>query len=197
MSSALQAGYLDHLQQLLPLGMAWTREPEAWLTELLAVAAEQLAEVHDHADSLLWETYPTNASQTLASREAEATLPDPCYPALTTDERHRALLLRWAGRGGQSAQWYIDLAAVFGYVISIQEYRPFVAGTLTGHALTDDPWLYAWAVVSSPINTFTSVFTSGAVAGDPLRHWQNQVLECLIRRAAPAHTIVLFEYTGV
>jgi len=38
------------------------------------------------------------------------------------------------------------------------------------------------------------VFRVGSRAGDLLRGWGALDVECLIRRAAPAHTFVLFAY---
>jgi uncharacterized protein YmfQ (DUF2313 family) len=56
-------------------------------------------------------------------------LPDPCYTEPTTiHDRQLALVQRMTMQGGQSRQFFIDLATALGYSISISEYRPFMVG---------------------------------------------------------------------
>jgi uncharacterized protein YmfQ (DUF2313 family) len=55
-------------------------------------------------------------------------------------------------------------------------------------------WAFAWRV-EAPANSTTSLFAAGAsAAGERLATWGNDKLECLVRSAAPAHTVVQFAY---
>jgi uncharacterized protein YmfQ (DUF2313 family) len=56
-------------------------------------------------------------------------LPDPCYTApQSIGERQRALVMRMTMMGAQSRDFFIELAAMIGYTITISEYRVFVCG---------------------------------------------------------------------
>jgi uncharacterized protein YmfQ (DUF2313 family) len=64
----------------------------------------------------------------------------------------------------------------------------------------DDPingeaWAYTWQV-NAPAATVTtdSMFTVTSGVDRPLASWGNRLLECLINRFRPAHTIVIFNY---
>jgi uncharacterized protein YmfQ (DUF2313 family) len=107
----------------------------------------------------------------------------------------------WATQRG--ADHYIDLAARLGIEVSIEEFSPFVAGSHSGDELFDDSWRFVWRVTALPASASSnsptllrfSDFRAGeSSAGDRLRNVSADALECIIRRAAPAHTTVLFAY---
>ncbi|MEJ1402586.1 MAG: putative phage tail protein [Candidatus Sedimenticola sp. (ex Thyasira tokunagai)] len=187
--------YLTQLQALLPQGIAWTREPDANLTRLLTALAEELARVDGRVDDLFKEMDPRTAYELLSDWEQLAGLPDSCTTtADTTAERRAVLHAKLTNIGGQSRQFFIDLATSLGYVITISEFQPFQAGSLAGEQITNDDWIHAWQI-NAPETTITQL-TAGGAAGDPLRDWGNEILECAITRLAPAHTTPLFAYGG-
>jgi uncharacterized protein YmfQ (DUF2313 family) len=189
--------YLAQLQALLPQGQAWPRDADAALTQLLHAWADELARVDGRAADLVEEADPRTTAELLADWERVAGLPDPCVEALagsqTTAQRRAGLAAKLTTIGGQSAAYYIALAASLGYVVSVTEFRPFTAGSSAGDALTNGDWIFAWQV-NAPQDTIVEFAAGRSCAGEPLRAWGNELLECAISRLKPAHTHVLFAY---
>ena len=78
------------------------------------------------ADLLERESDPRSTIELLPDWERNWGLPDPCYTSpQSIDERQRALVMRMTMLGAQSRQFFIDVAAMLGYTITITEYRPF------------------------------------------------------------------------
>ena len=121
-------------------------------------------------------------------------LPDECAPAgAPLDVRLRQLAIAARERRGISRAYYYWLAAVLGYDIAIEEYRPFVSGSLCGTPLYGEDWQYAWIVRARDVGVRR--FVAGrSCAGEPLQAWGNELFECVFRRLAPAHTLVHFAY---
>lgn len=191
------AGYIELLAALLPHGVAWRSEDGSTMDDLIGAMAEEFARVDGRADDLHDEADPRTTVELLADWERIAGLPDTCLAGATQtmQERRAALVGRLTARGGQSRQFFIDLAASLGYTVTITEFRPFRAGISTaGDALTNGDWIFAWRV-NAPETTIVSFRAGLSAAGEPLRTWGSTRLECAIERLAPAHTIVLFGYT--
>lgn len=188
--------YLAQIQALLPRGAAWPTEPDLVMTETLRALADELARVDARADDLLDEADPRTTGELLTDWEQAYALPDPCtsQPDITI-ERRAALVEKVARIGGQTPQYFIDVAALLGFTITITEYRPFRVGiNRCGDELLGEPWWFAWRV-NGPLDTFTYFICGRSRCGDPLRDWGNDLLECVIRRLAPAHTVPIFSYT--
>lgn len=193
--------YQAQLAALLPRGRAWPREEGSTLMRLLLAKADELARIDGRAADLLEETDPRTTLELLTDWERVAGLPDNCIPAPDSiAERRAALLARITGQGGQSRAYFIALAASIGYAVTIDEFRVFAAGSLTGEDLNDDDWAHAWRVNVLPpaVDTGTgftiTYFTAGSNAGERLSGFGSLDLECVISRARPAHSVVLFSY---
>jgi uncharacterized protein YmfQ (DUF2313 family) len=191
--------YTAQLQALLPTGAAWPRDPDAQLTKLVAGLAEEFARVDGRAARLLDEADPRTALELLPEWERLVGLPDKCIPVTgSVRERQLAVASKVAGLGGQSRAYYINLAGNLGFVIEIEEFAPAsVAGNCDDYLYSSD-WSFAWRV-SLTNEEDESQYSSawGTVSGgcdERIRHFGSGQLECLIRRAAPAHTVVLFAY---
>lgn len=170
--------YVDQLQQLLPPGIAWTRARDATLTYLLGALADGLARADASAASLLAEADPRTTSQLLAEWETSAGLPDPCVKEpQTIEQRRRALVTRLTATGGASAAYFEGIAASLGY-----------------HSTVEDVATHVWRVNTREDAAVTWARAGEAVAGDPIRSWGEDRLECVITRLKPAHTRVLFAY---
>ncbi len=192
--------YAAQLRQLLPQGWAWPDDPGAVLQRLLAGFGGALSRTHDRALALLREAHPETALELLPEWEREVGEPDDCAgPAQGLQLRRQRVVQKLTARGGQSRQFYVELAASLGYEIEIREYRPFVCGlsqaaldVLAGTAEVR----FVWSVfVLGPRVTW---FRAGASqAGlDPLaRIDRAEDLECMLQRAAPAHTLLIVGYT--
>lgn len=186
--------YKGQLQALLPQGAAWPREAGANLTALLVALADELARVDARCDILIEEADARTTAEMLADWERVAGLPGKCITTQqTTQERRAALVARLTNIGGQSRAYFIALAASLGYTVTITEFRPFQAGSQAGDAITNGVWIFAWQV-NSALDTIRTFQAGQGAAGDPLRSWGNQLLECAIRKYAPAHTHVMFAY---
>lgn len=188
--------YLAQLQALLPQGFAWPRQADAALTNLLLAWADELARIDGRAADLIEEADPRTTAELLADWERVAGLPDPCVEALagtqTTAQRRAALVATLTAIGGQSAAYYIALAASLGYTITITEHRTFTVRSKVNDPLNDLPWRFTFTV-NSPLNTVRR-FTVRSAVNEPLAAWGNDLIECIISRLKPAHTNVLFAY---
>jgi uncharacterized protein YmfQ (DUF2313 family) len=188
--------YAQLLRNLLPSGAAFVRENGTNLEQLLLGLAVELSRVEDRADTLALEVNPLNSLELLPDWERATGLPDKCSGELedTLQGRRNAVVAKLASTGGQSIQYFIDLAAALGYTITITEFRPFEVGRSTvGEALTNGPWQFAWQINApgaSPISFRVGLST----VGEALRVWDNTSLECKIGQLAPAHTVPIFVY---
>ncbi|MDP1682723.1 MAG: DUF2313 domain-containing protein [Burkholderiales bacterium] len=185
--------YLSQLQALLPLGAAWPRDAEATLTKLLQAFSDELARVDGRAAALIDEADPRTTSELLTDWERVAGLPDSCVAVeQSTAQRIAALVTKLTTIGGQSATYYIALAATLGYAITITEFHEHSVDDDVDYPLYSAAWQFAWQV-NAPLNTIFELSVDDSV-DDPLASWGNEALECVINRLKPAHTHVLFAY---
>lgn len=188
-------GYLSQLQALLPPGMAWTRERASNLARLLSAFAAELARLDGRAHDLVEEADPRTAVELVADWERLLGLPDPCAgQAVTLQERRERVVQKLTTLGGQSRAYFIAVAAALGFAITIEEFRPFRASmSSAGDPVCDEDWWFVWRV-HGPEQTIRDFRVSASVTGEPLRNWGNQILECVLARLKPAHTLVQFAY---
>lgn len=187
--------YRDALHTLQPPGVALPSEAGSkWAVLLLALAAE-FERVDSSGESLIDEADPRTTTQLLADWELVAGLPDVCAPETqTTTERRAALVAKLTNLGGQSRQFFIELAARLGYTVTITEFRPFRVGqNAAGDALHGDDWIFAWRV-NAPSGVVREFEVGQSAAGDPLRSWGDSMLECAVVQRKPAQTQVFFAY---
>lgn len=193
--------YARVLRQLLPPGPAMQFEDAENLERLLLAIAESYAAFHGRTCDLLEEIIPDTTSEMLPDWERVAGLPDTCAPAENTVETRRAALVaKIRQRGGQSPAFFVQLAADYGYEIEVFEYRPFTAGIACGEPLSNDNdgqpdygWRFVWRVKATSATLFAFKAGLGA-AGEPLRSWGTPVLECILNKWKPAHTMIIFDY---
>ena len=183
------------LQGLLPQGPAWPREPEAVLTLLLDAWASEFSMIDGRANKLADELDPRTTSELLDDWERVVGLPSSCMVGViqSVAERRAALYSKLTGLGGQSRQFFLDLAASLGYTVTITEYRPYHVNNAVNLPINSELWSFVWQV-NSQLNTVRR-FTVGSAVNDALASWGNQLLECAISQLTPAHTKVLFAYT--
>lgn len=192
---ATTSDYRHLLQQLLPPGAAWPRDIDAVLTKLLTGFAVGMARAHNRGIDLVDESDPRAATEMLTDFE-RVVGPDTCIEGgLTTLAERRAYVhARWTARGGQSRAFFIALAEALGYEVTITEYRPFTCESECEDPLCDEEWRFAWTV-NAPETTIRE-FTCESGCDEPLRTWGNELLECAVSRAKPAHTVCHFAYGG-
>lgn len=199
--------YAQALADLLPRGAAWSCEPLSVLQRLIAGLAAVWADIHARAHVLLKiEAHPGRAFELLPEWEKEVGLPDPCFPpTLTIDERQAAVVSRLTLQGGASRNYFLGLAEKLGYSnIEIKEFSPFMCGV---SKCGSEDWeigsqtiRFYWTVtVPNPrLNWFRCGGGGGQCGRDPLlKIARAEDLECVFNRWKPAHTIVIFDYSGV
>ena len=173
--------YRASLKKLLPLGMAWPRGAGANIHKLLDGLAAEPARIHDRADDLMGEMHPATVTELLEEWEAVWGLPDYCVSDLDTlGERRSALMSRIRLVGGQTPGFFIRLAAEVGYTVTVTEN---VGGNPTVWRINAPPVTVRWARAGQ------------SRAGNSIRTWGNEILECTIQRVAPAHLQLLFAYS--
>lgn len=190
------ADYLEQLKTLLPPGQAFPREAGTTLHNLLDGMSIELARVDGRGEALPAEAIPLSTNEMLSDWERVAGLPDKCSGVLeeTLQGRRSALLSKLASAGGQSPAYFIELAGSLGYAVTIEQFRPFRAGlSRAGDALTNGAWVFTWRI-RAPEVSVTSFRAGLSAAGERLRTWGNDTLECKINQLKPAHTIALFAY---
>lgn len=188
--------YRDQLAALLPQGAVWPRDTDSNLMQLLRALAQEFARVDRRASELIRESDPRRALELLEDWERNYGLPDECMADAeqTLAARRDALVSKMTTTGGQSRQYFIDICAALGYVVTITEFRPFRVGrNCMGDALTNGPWAFTWRV-NAPASTVRPFQVGGSVVGEPLRSWGNAQLECKLSELMPAQTILQFGY---
>lgn len=176
------------LKKLLPPGKLWNLLPESVHSRLFLAFGDEFARVDDRGAALIEETDPRTATETLGDWEAMLGLPDLDIETIpsTDAERRLAVTQKFIRRGGQSPAYFIRLAQACGYdsdqhfIVDNYASTVFRYGTSTmGQPLRNQFWAHVWE------------FHIEVTVGPSLTQAE---LEAVIRRAAPAHTVVEFTY---
>ena len=189
--------FLAAVQALPPPGPAFPRDTDTLMARVFTPPADALANVRAMALRLVnVEADPSQTLELLAEWEADYGLPDPCTPlGASVEQRRAALVAKVASIGGQSPAYFIAVAAALGFTITITEFTPFTLGwSKLGDPLMGPTARFVWRVNAPSITV--SRFTLGrGVLGDPLWTIGNAELECRLRAIAPAHTLLIFQYS--
>lgn len=171
--------YKQQLIALLPTGPAWPRMgDDNNFTRLLDAIAEELARVDARAHELIEEAFPNATVELLPDWERVAALPDDCTGELETlQQRHNALMGVLTTKRRLSKQFYIDMAARIGFDITITELPN-----------------YTWQVNAALDVNAVYFRVDQSTIGDQLVSSSNNLLECVMQKLKPAHTIVQFNY---
>lgn len=186
--------YADQLQKLLPYGPAWEGEHS-----VLTGGAAELARTTGRADALAQEeTDPQQTTVLLTRYERICGLPDECeVPGTATiKERQLRLNAKIHSLGGINAEYYLQLLVSLGYpdaTISNYHGSVFCAGSRVGAPIYGPEWRYVWQVNLPRMNV--DYMRAGSVAGSSLCVWGDAVMQCILGKKAPSHTILNFVYT--
>lgn len=193
------AAYEEQLVALLPPGRVWPVEAGSNLRVLLRMFGEGLVRVHNRVFDMIMESDVRTTNEMLTDWERVLELPDPdCVAALgeqTFAERRNAVVEKFVRLGGASAQYFIDLALSLGFVISIREYGPDNTTTDLPSGITHGTtlWKYTWEV-NAPLQSPRNFLVNVGRIQEPLRSWNNEILECFLLKFKPAHTNLIFVY---
>lgn len=181
------------LQSLLPVGRAWSKDPGSVQDQTVACFAPAFARNSAAALNLLAAAFPATALDLIPEWQESLGLPDPCAGvAPTLAQKRSQIVARLTDSGGQSAPYFIELAAHLGYAIAINNDAPFRCGQSScGDHLGNQDWFFVWTV-TAPVNTDLPFLAGQSTAGAPLGSNNNTVLECELQERQPAHSILKF-----
>lgn len=195
-SNYTAAGFQAGVLRLLPHGRAWPRRLTSTLAAFAGAIGDTFYQLHTQMVLLLdVESDPAQALQLLPDWEKDYGLPDPCSPAdPALAQRHGALLAKIAGIGGQSAAYYISVAASLGYAVTITTWRTSDLGAMVfGDPMVGTAWRFAWQIDAPTIAV--SYFAFGRSAfGDTFWSISDAMLECRLQQIAPAYGIMWVNY---
>jgi uncharacterized protein YmfQ (DUF2313 family) len=161
-----------------------------------------LSDYYKAAFEAATQAFPSAVTYSLNDWEAEYGLPDPCTsPASGVQGRINALRARFGAQGGASPAYFICLAASIGYDITITEPADFICDLSEcggDDTVVTDNGHHEWIVHLIGLGD-TWFYAGDAIMGEtPLGGFVAAAdLECMLRRVAPEHTTLIFDYSGV
>jgi uncharacterized protein YmfQ (DUF2313 family) len=204
--------YAGALRDLLPDGLAWPRDPSSYLQKWCAGNGLIWGDVDASAAQLLTvESDPRAALAMLPDWERNFGLPDPCLalPPQTIGARQAALVNKMTILGGQSIAFFTSVALSLGYPVTITEYSPYQCGISQCGDTRNAAGAWRWQMGAATIRYFWTV-NVGAAPLSWLRCGDGQCgidssltigeatgLQCRLGQWKPAHTQVLFNYSGL
>jgi len=146
---------------------------------------------------LLAEMDPRKAVELLQAWAEVMDMPSPCFPTEQTGEALALAVAReMTVEGGQTVDRFVERAAEMGYTVTIEELDAARTGVTTcGEPLRGEEWIHVWKGTSNGTPT-EYARTGSARCGDKLVTRHQFDLECVIEKEKPAHSLVIFEYTG-
>lgn len=191
------SAWLVSLQSLLPPGRAFTREPGSVTTKVLESVAAMLLAAELRAFNLRAQSEPLIATSLLTDWEGTLGLPDQCTAALDQSiaQRQRAASQRLLEQGGQSAAYFIALAAQLGQPgCTITEFGPTHCNDDCNDALGATSDCFNWLVNVPAQSIGNRPANCNDDCSGALDFYTPSAIECPIRERKPAHTAVYFAY---
>ncbi|OGQ23526.1 MAG: hypothetical protein A3I05_08680 [Deltaproteobacteria bacterium RIFCSPLOWO2_02_FULL_44_10] len=186
--------YRNELVHLLPKGLAWDFGKDAVFDKLLTAIANEFLRIGNRSQDLLNEADPRTTYEMLEDWERMAGLPDQCTGlASTLQERRDRLVSKLVQRGNQSLQFFRNLGLLLGYNLQIEEYDQFHVGDPVGGPLYGVEWMHAFGMIA-PLQTIRPFRVNSHTVGERLVEFGDDVLECVINKAKPSHSVALFLY---
>jgi len=192
--------YAGVLRKLLPRGRVWLREDDGTQAAVLNALGVTAENIDSAALTLIAAAFPASATEFLYEWNQTLGLPDPCFGPFSNDiENRQQIVAKFISTGGQSIPYFVALAASLGYTITIDEYYQHTVTRPVTAPIYGEDWPFTWSV---------------NVLGVPPPHWHHvddpvhdplssyiatpneTALACLLRRYAPAHTVIVFNYSS-
>ncbi|HCU26116.1 MAG TPA: phage tail protein [Deltaproteobacteria bacterium] len=186
--------YRNLISQLFPSGDAWNQNEGSTWKKLIHAFADEFFRIDRRAQDLLNEADPRTTYEMLEDWERCVGLPDECTGlANTLEERRDQVVAKLVKRGNQSIQFFKELAAPLGYAIEIEEYDQFHVGDRVGGRLYGVEWMHAFGAIA-PLQSLRPFRVNSYTVEERLVEFGDEALECLITKAKPSHSVVLFIY---
>jgi len=193
------------VREMFPKGWAWRVGKGSIFASLLDSISNEPCRIEERGDAFLEEMDPRTTFEMLDNWERLLGIPDDCTPAGNPSlfERRVRVLQKLTTGGGQSKAFFQLIASQLGYdasIIDVVNFKDFRVGAATvGQSLTNgtianqNGWAFTFRV-QAPATLFRRFRVGQATAGDRLLNVQNETLECVMRKFAPAHVTVLFGF---
>ncbi len=191
------ADLADLFLRLLPRGRVWPKTSDAIQAGAVTALTPTYSRLLLRDNHLLTDAFPATTVELLPEWEFSLGLPDPCAAAnQTIAQRQAQVVARLTQSNGPSLASLTAFAAALGYAITISEYTPARYGRQKyGQPMYGPDWAFAWKITTAAV-TITPAQYGKARYSDPYRTWGGGVLECEMERLKPAHTIIVYSYTG-
>lgn len=184
--------YTQQLISLLPSGPAWDREEQPALYSLLSAFSEELGRLDWRAFALLAEGFLDSFHEGLLDWERVLGLPDACLLSTgSTADRKSMVVARLVEQGGQTPTFFLEVARRLGYPsATIAEHKAPRFGTSRFGRAYFGTWnaQHMWVLYSGGRVDGGLRFGS-AVFGERFGSNPGDILVCVIRRSAPAHSL--------
>lgn len=198
-SASIRARYEVLIKRLFPTGWAWNFGPI--FRQLISALAYEPTRLEERALDFLNEVDPYTTFEMLDNWERMLGIPDECTPDGDPSlyERRVRIIQKLTTGGGQSIPFFELIAQQLGYdvdIIDVENFQDFRAGYgRAGDPLSNNSggWAYAFQV-KAPADLVRYFRAGQSTAGERLVLFSNDTLECVIRKFAPAHVTVLFNY---
>ncbi|MBP0942083.1 putative phage tail protein [Pseudomonas alliivorans] len=189
--------YTEQLQALLPPGPAWDPERVPQVQQLITGLSHEFARIDGRAFDLLNEMDPATVSELVPDWERVMNLPDPCLGLKPLfEDRRLSVRQRLVAVGGQNAAFYVGIAVSQGYPdASVTEFRtPRMGRSRFGQAHFGT-WnaQFMWTLNTGGRQRLGRRF-GASYWGERFGVNPGTAIECLIRRAAPAHGIEFINF---
>ncbi|KQZ80638.1 YmfQ family protein [Pseudomonas sp. Root562] len=189
--------YRRQLQGLLPAGPAWDPELVPEIALVLDGVAVEFSRLDARAVDLLNEMDPAGVNELVPDWESIMGLPDSCLgPNPAFEDRRLAVRRRLVEVGGQSRAYFLDIAVSQGYPnATITEHRAPRMGRSRFGSAHFGTWRaqFMWTLNTGGRHRQGRRF-GVSYWGERFGSNPGNALECLIRRPAPAHTVVHINY---
>lgn len=189
--------YRQQLRGLLPAGPAWDPELVPEIDLVLTGVSLEFSRLDARAVDLLNEMDPSGVSELVPDWEAVMGLPDACLgPNPAFEDRRLAVRRRLVEVGGQSRAYFLEIAVSQGYPNpTITEHRAPRMGRSRFGAAHFGTWhaQFMWTLNTGGRQRQGRRF-GVSYWGERFGANPGNAIECLIRRPAPAHTVVHINY---
>ena len=148
-------------------------------------------------EDLRAQSEPLISTSLLIDWETLLGLPDNCLAGADRSviDRQRAASQRLLEQGGQSAAYFIALAAQLGQPgCTVTEFGPTTCNDDCNDALGATADRFNWRVSVPTVSIGNRVANCGDDCSDALDFYTPSLVECPIRERSPAHTNVYFAY---
>lgn len=188
--------YQQVFLQLLPSGKAWDKAPNTALSRLSSALADGPERDAESIDNVLDERFPDRSSVLLADWEKWLGLPDCTSAGQTVEERRRAAAEKYRMVGSLNRQFYIDLAARYGFDIEIESFSDGAYATCMDNCLTRLRKTFgrftSHIIIKNDVDYRNATVLDNCLT--PLRVYSGGVLECLFDKYKPAHQVFIYIY---